>query len=171
MEGESSVLDIKRLQPPLQRRGDRLYDFQQPGVASNTFLGRLAEQEAKQQAQDEHIAALSADLEREKKEVEIKDAYHNILQEQEQIKYEYSDPAAALKQDLVGRFLKQAPYTFRVSNPPVIHDLTGGTADPASLPCAPFREDNYKEIYNEPRVNEFMVKEGKQRIKLINELR
>lgn len=65
------------------------------------------------------------------------------------------------KQELMQKYQLQAPYTFNVSKPAKQHNLTQDQPDAEREECAPFRKEDYKTIYNEPGINEFLVKRAK----------
>lgn len=60
-----------------------------------------------------------------RKKIRNQDAYHDILTNNHNftLRHDYEEPSK-FKQELVERFLKQAPNTYRVGKPPRIIDCT-----------------------------------------------
>ena len=71
-----------------------------------------------------------------------------------QISYNMDPPGAQFKREMVEKYMKAAPYMYKVSNPPQVFDCSQGS-----------QADQEKNVVcNEPKVNEWMVQEGKNKI-------
>jgi hypothetical protein len=91
----------------------------------------------------------------------VLDAFNDAAKTHPKIDSEYEPRGSLFKRELVEKYMKAAPFMYRVSNPPDMVDLTDGAAGKIMNypPSGAIQEKSL--VANEPKINEFMINHGK----------
>lgn len=93
------------------------------------------------------------------------DAYHDITKHPK-IKYEFSPPGSAFKQSLMEKYVRHSPFTYQMSRPPQVIDLTNGrVVNDKFQPREEYKPDKPKSHLNDTKLAQCMVTQSKEKIK------